>query len=309
MKVLVTGGLGYLGSEVVAALKIRGHEVVTIDRGIFNGDFGEDFRDITVDSLEGVDAIFHLAAVSNDPAGELDQKFTYHLNCDSAVGLAEKASIAGVPAFIFPSSASVYGAGRDLTIDSPKEPVSTYAKSKWRAEQELGNVAQGLKIGRLGTLHGLSPQRMRFDLAVNIMTLYAVRKGRIFVTGGGLQVRPLLHVRDAARGLIYLWEHQPNGAYNLATENVRMIDLAMMIGLQQKVPVEVVPDDPDRRDYEMRASPVIPGVPTLHPESSVEIAEAIRAGNLLEAEAAPNTLAVWKHIVNSVRAQVVYDGA
>jgi nucleoside-diphosphate-sugar epimerase len=218
MHVLVTGGAGYVGCWLVPELVRRGHTVRVFDRMVFgeaplaglklgakceivSGDIRrfEQYPDV----LKGVQGIVHLAGLANDPSCDLHPHLTYDVNIEGTRKLAERAAAEGIRRFVLASSCSVYGKGvfDVLDEDSPLNPVSANAESKIESEKIVtGLMVQGLEpvISRAATVFGWSP-RMRFDLAINIMTATAVRKGQVNVLGGGKQWRPFIHVQDMAR--------------------------------------------------------------------------------------------------------------
>ena len=207
------------------------------------------------------DVVMDLAGISNDPASDLNPALTRKINHKGAVNIAKMAKMAGVPKYIMASSCSIYGAsdGEKLHEESALKPVSLYAKCKVAAEKDIINLADDkfcVTFLRLATVFGLS-LRMRFDLIVNIMTMYAITKGRILITGGGKQWRPLVHVKDVAGAFALVMEAEPNlinrNAYNIGCNkhNYQVATVARII--QQSVPVQVdieeVPDDVDKRNY------------------------------------------------------------
>lgn len=272
MHVLVTGGGGYLGSWVVRELIARGHEVRIFDRYCF-GDATEavpagatvvrgDIRRFqeTPGFLEGIDAIIHLASLSNDPSCDLDAEMAMDINYESTMELARHAIQTKVRRFVFASSCTVYGRGVFEILDenSPANPVSTFAKSKLAAEQALlrmkGESFEPV-VSRAATMFGWSP-RMRFDLAVNQMVATALRQGRIEVRGGGNQWRPFVHVRDAARAMVLMAEApagQVSGQiFNTGSGlyNTKIIDLARRVAKHiPSAQVEVAKDDDDLRNF------------------------------------------------------------
>ncbi|HLF55376.1 MAG TPA: aminotransferase class I/II-fold pyridoxal phosphate-dependent enzyme [Thermoanaerobaculia bacterium] len=254
-RVLIVGGAGYLGVPCSELLLERGYRVRVFDRMAFGrgpvehltanpafelieGDLRrlDDFPHL----LEGIDAVVHLAALSDERSCELDPAETSVVNVTGTARLADRCLAAGTPRFLFASSCGVY-ARRDgeplLTEEAPTAPVGRYAQSKAAGERALIDRAADtrcLVILRLGTLYGVSP-RMRFDLVVNRMTLDAVRLGRIRVDHGDVW-RPLLHVRDAARGFLAALEapaEKVHGEiFNLGSEslNSRILEIAESVG-------------------------------------------------------------------------------
>lgn len=217
--------------------------------------------------LRSAKAVVHLASLSNDPSCDLDPEWSVQVNHEATVRLADAAIEAGCPRFIFASSCSVYGHGsnRLLKETSPCNPVSLYAKLKLKSEEELlkrGDNGFCPVILRQATIFGLSP-RMRFDLAINQMTLHAITRKKIFVLGGGKQWRPFLHVRDAAAIFKKAVEAKREkvfcGIFNVGSNenNFRIGDLARKVKkIIGNVEIEVTPEDADRRDYNVDFSRV-----------------------------------------------------
>lgn len=272
MKILVTGGAGYLGSVLMPKLLMRGHMVRVVDIGYFGVGhlrsfhpqvelLREDLRSAIADEellariLDGCECIIHLAAISNDPSAELHPQLTDEVNFRTTVSLAEAAKERGIR-FLFSSSCSVYGdAIGELTEDGSVQPLTVYATSKVRSEEALWKMANGRwrpVILRNGTLFGYSP-RMRFDLVVNIFSLYSALHNRIGVFGTGEQWRPFLHVRDCARAFVFFAEKLDAGhiCYNIANQNLRVIDIADTFRrINPNLQVQhIANQDTDRRDY------------------------------------------------------------
>lgn len=217
MRVLVTGSLGYVGVEMVPLLKAQGIDVVGMDTDLYKGcDYGRplhdggtrigDIRDVAVDDLRGVEAVIHLAGLSNDPLGDINPALTDDINRQGTVTLAERAKQAGVRRFLFASSCSNYGAseGGWLTEACPVNPITPYAVSKLSAEQALAGLASddfSPSYLRSGTAFGYSP-RLRFDLVVNNLTAWAMATGQIRLKSDGSAWRPLVHVTDMARAFL-----------------------------------------------------------------------------------------------------------
>lgn len=274
-KVLVTGGAGYLGAVLSEMLLERGHEVRCFDALYFGEEPLKTLRkhpsfeaiqgnlielDRHPDLFDEVDAVVHLAGLANDPSCDLEPEMTELANYQATIQLAQGALAAGVRRFVFASSCSVYGTGSSLALDEKAElhPVSLYAKAKVRAEERLNElIDDGLEPVHLrqATLFGLSP-RMRFDLAVNVMTLHAMRKKRVFVLGGGQQWRPFLHVADSADAFVRCVEADADlvsgEKFNVGStsENYQICNLAKRV--VENVPgtdLEEAPGDADRRTY------------------------------------------------------------
>ncbi|MET8778419.1 SDR family oxidoreductase [Nocardia sp. NPDC004654] len=213
MRVLVTGHQGYLGTVMVPLLRAQGHDVVGLDSGLFAdcvlgalpGDppgLSVDLRDVTVEQLAGFEAVVHLAALSNDPLGALAPEITYDINHHASVRLARLAKDAGVRRFLYASTCSVYGAaGAELvTEDAPLRPITPYAESKVRVEDDVAAMADsGFSpvFLRNATAFGFSP-RLRADIVLNNLVGYAALTGEVKVLSDGTPWRPLVHARDIA---------------------------------------------------------------------------------------------------------------
>ncbi|KAF3362571.1 Nucleoside-diphosphate-sugar epimerase [Chlamydiales bacterium STE3] len=216
-KILVTGHKGYIGVHLVDLLKEQGHHVVGCDLDLFEGcewesfvtadkEYLKDFRELTMDELQGFDSIMHLAAISNDPMGDLDPEITFGINREGTKELAEKAKKAGIPQFLFSSSCSIYGKGDQLDIDEEgaTAPLTAYASSKIAAEEHLKKLAdrhfQAICL-RNATAYGDSPM-LRIDLVVNNLLACGLSRGDIRVMSDGSPWRPLVHCRDIARAFV-----------------------------------------------------------------------------------------------------------
>ena len=207
MNVLVTGGCGYKGTVLVPKLLKRGYKVQVLDAQWF-GNFlpahsnltvtKGDVRDIDSINLQGVDTIIHLSSVANDPCGDLDPKLTWEISALATMQLADKAVRQGVKQFIFASSGSVYGIKDEdeVTENLELKPISEYNKTKMVSERVLLSYQDDMivQVIRPATVCGMSP-RMRLDVAVNLLTMQALEKGKITVFGGD-QARPNIHMDD-----------------------------------------------------------------------------------------------------------------
>jgi nucleoside-diphosphate-sugar epimerase len=248
LKVLVTGHHGYIGSVLAPTLRDEGHEVVGLDTFYYRGcdlvdvpDFEPtlalDVRDVSAQALEGFEAIVHLAALSNDPLGDLSADWTYDINFSGTLALARAAKLAGVPRFVFASSCSMYGASESDHLvgeDAPLRPLTPYAESKVRAEEGLRDLAGGgfAPVSmRNATAYGASP-RLRLDIVLNNLVAWAHTTGTIRLLSDGMSWRPLVHVRDIARAttaLLAAPSHEIAGkAFNIGSDeqNYRIRDLA-----------------------------------------------------------------------------------
>lgn len=259
-KILVTGHQGYIGVELVRLLKESGDFVAGCDCGYFTGcewippeapdiHWTFDFRKLTPDILEGFDAVIHLAALSNDPMGDLDPEFTRSINLNGSVQLAERAKLAGVPRFLFAGSCSVYGQGETLDLDetAAMNPLTAYAESKIEAEKAILALAdsQFSPVSlRNATAFGSSAM-LRLDLVVNNLLACAYTRGDIRIKSDGTPWRPLIHCRDIARACLAFLQAPAEKVSGLAvniganTENYQVKDVAEMV--QKLIPhAEVV---------------------------------------------------------------------
>lgn len=250
MRVLLTGSDGYIGAVMMPVLEAAGHEVKGVDTLFFAGcDFGvdgggaaalrEDVRDLPAGRLSGFDAVVHLAALCNDPIGDLNPAWTEDINYRASVRLASLAKEAGVRRFIFASSCSIYGAsGADaVTEDSPLQPLTAYAVSKVRTEEALGAMADASfspVFLRNATAYGVSP-RLRVDVVLNNLTAWAHCTGKIKIMSDGTPWRPLVHVEDICRTAAAVLEAPLEAVHNQAfnvgrdDENYQVKDLAEIV--------------------------------------------------------------------------------
>ncbi|MBA7629074.1 GDP-L-fucose synthase [subsurface metagenome] len=275
--VLVVGGAGYLGSVLVRDLLDKGYFVRVLDNFIYgkksikdikNNKSLEiiegDFRNIEtiVSSLSDIDAVILLAAIVGDPASELHPIDTIETNLLAAQALASACKYQQINRFIYASTCSVYGKGKDvLDEESPLNPISLYARTKIASEESILGMANDSfspTILRLGTLYGYSP-RMRFDLVVNTMTMKVFLENKIQVFGGGKQWRPLLHVKDASDAFIKCLESPIDvialNVLNVGSElqNYQIIDIAEVIrdSIDGNVELVVEKSNIDSRDYKV----------------------------------------------------------
>src|SRR5579862_5525647 len=231
MKVFVTGHRGYIGVHLVDLLKQHGHSVTGCDLNLFDGceweqftrpdvERIEDIRTLTVRDLDGYDCVMHLAAISNDPMGDLNPEITYSINREGSLRLGKIAKEAGVPKFLFSSSCSIYGKGENLDLDehSGLNPISAYARSKIETEEGLRKMADANfspVFLRNATAYGSSPM-LRIDLVANNLLGCAYARGDIRIHSDGSPWRPLIHCRDIARAFIAFLEAPRAAIHNQA---------------------------------------------------------------------------------------------
>ncbi|RJQ84564.1 NAD-dependent epimerase/dehydratase family protein [Amycolatopsis panacis] len=247
MRVLLTGHQGYLGTVMAPVLTAAGHQVTGLDSGLFADcvlgtqpddppTIAADLRDVTVDQLAGFDAVIHLAALSNDPLGSLEPDITYEINHHASTRLARLAKEAGVGRFLYASTCSVYGAGGENLVneDAPLRPVTPYAESKVRVEDDLVELADGdfsPVFLRNATAFGFSP-RLRADIVVNNLVGHAVLTGVVRVLSDGTPWRPLVHAADIAAAFAGMLDAPREAvharAFNVGTEqnNLRVSEVA-----------------------------------------------------------------------------------
>jgi nucleoside-diphosphate-sugar epimerase len=335
--VLVTGGAGYIGSVLTEMLLEAGHRVHVLDRFFFGRDaiaalsrqdqlklIREDVRYARKEAFAGVDIVMDLAGISNDPASDLAPQITEEVNFRGPVHLATLAKEAGVPRYVFSSSCSIYGHGQGERLDeeSAKAPVSLYARTKIQAEERLAALnddAFSVTFLRNATVYGMS-HRMRFDLVINLMTLFAWKNRRIFVLGGGRQWRPVVHVKDVARAFMLMMdapaEKIAGQAFNVGSndQNYQIFRLAQMV--RDVIPhtdLEMVPDDPDKRTYNVSFDKIhdVLGfrVEKTPYEGIVEVKQALEQGRT-EDTIKTKTVHYYQYLLDAERTlkEISYDG-
>ena len=248
-RILLTGHKGYIGSVMAPILTAAGHDVTGYDTGYYSDctlvpdavdipEIKKDIRNVVADDLKGFDAVVHLAALSNDPIGNIDEGWTEDINHDASVRLAELAREAGVQRFLFSSSCIMYGMSDGGGVDetSPLDPQTEYARSKVKSEMALKEMATDSFSPvyiRNGTIYGVSP-RMRFDTVLNNLVGAAHTSGKVLVLSDGKPWRPVLHVEDVCRSFLNMLTAPRadihNQAFNNGADhlNHQVIELAQM---------------------------------------------------------------------------------
>jgi nucleoside-diphosphate-sugar epimerase len=293
MRVLLTGHDGYIGHVLLPLLLDRGHQVTGLDSFLYE-DCGfaseepapsavvrKDVREVEPEDLRGLDAVLHLAGISNDPLGDLKPAATYAINHEASVRLARLAKEAGVSRYVFSSSCSNYGAAGDDFLDETAgfHPVTPYAESKVWVERDVAKLADDTfspTFLRSATAFGVS-SRLRGDLVVNNLVGYAFTTGDVLIKSDGMPWRPLVHIEDIARAFVAVLEAPRelvhNEAFNvgLTSENYRVREVADMVA--QTVPGSKVTyagdASPDARNYRVNCEKIRARLPDFQPRWTV----------------------------------------
>src|SRR5262245_45152452 len=313
MRILLTGHDGYIGAVMAPWLQAEGHRVVGLDSGLFAGcDFGayapqldvlrRDLRDVEPADLAGFDAVIHLAAISNDPLGDLNPDCTYDINHRASVRLAQCARAAGVPRYLYSSSCSVYGAASpDAVLDETASfsPVTPYGRSKVMVEEDVSKLAtDGFSptFMRNATVYGVSP-RLRGDLVVNNLVGWAHTTGRVFIKSDGSPWRPLVHVEDVCRAFLAVLRAPQGRLHNVAVnagrdrQNYRIRAVADLV--KQAIPGSVIEyaegAGPNPRCYRVDFGRIAKALPEFQPRWTVaagvaELRDAFRRIGLVQAD-------------------------
>jgi nucleoside-diphosphate-sugar epimerase len=308
MRVLITGDKGYIGTVLVPMLISEGHEVVGLDSDLYQRcTFGDqlqevtsirkDLRDVEAKDVEGFDAVLHLAALSNDPLGNLNPDLTYEINHKASVNLAKLAKTAGVRRFLFSSSCSTYGAAGEqmLTEEADFNPITPYGHSKVYVEQEVAELADenfSPTFLRNATAYGVSP-RLRFDIVLNNLVAWAYSTGKVLIKSDGTPWRPIVHIEDISRAFIAVLNAPREVVYNQAfnvgrnDQNYRIRELAEIV--KETVPgcqIEYAQDaGPDKRTYRVDFSKIAQVLPEFQPQwdarkGAQELYEAYKESDL-----------------------------
>ena len=308
MRVLVTGHKGYIGTIMVPMLAREGFEISGLDSDLFEGCiFGDesicgfqdipytkkDVRDIELSDLQGIDAVVHLCALSNDPLGNFNPDITYEINYEGSVRLATLAKKAGVQRFIFSSSCSVYGASYTGIVNEESElnPVTPYGTSKIRAEMAISKLADSKfspTFLRSATAYGVSPM-LRFDLVLNNLVAWAYTSKIVLLKSDGTAWRPIVHIQDISRAFIAVLKASQdlvhNEVFNVGRteENYKVREIAEIA--KETVPgseIKYAKDaEPDKRSYRVDFSKILSTLPEFKPQwtarlGAIELYEAFK---------------------------------
>jgi nucleoside-diphosphate-sugar epimerase len=323
MNFLVTGGAGYIGVPLIEKLLEKGHQVSCLDRFFFGRKtlskfennpnlslIHDDIRWFNPEILKEKDVVIDLAALSNDPSGDLDPTKTYDINYRGRLRVAKLAKKFGVSRYILASTCSVYGFSSQILDEMcPTNPITTYAKSAVNAEVDslsLSDENFTVIVPRFATVYGLAP-RMRFDLAINAMILKLHKTGKISVMRDGSQWRPFIHVKDVAKAYMLLAEAEAqklNGQIiNIGSDeqNYQLYSLAKILGDNLGKPYELDwYGDTDKRSYRVNFDKVkrLSYTVDYTPKNAMnEITDALDSGEVTD-ELETHTVEWYKHLLN-----------
>jgi nucleoside-diphosphate-sugar epimerase len=291
MRVLLTGHRGYIGAVMTPMLLDAGHDVIGLDADLYRrctfaagGELADvpaiekDVRDVTAADLEGVDAVIHLAALSNDPLSDLNPDLTFAVNHRASVRLAQLAKQVGVKRYLFASSCSNYGKSGDAMIDETGElnPVTAYGQSKVFVERDVGPMADANFCPvflRPATAYGVSP-RLRFDIVLNNLVAWGMTKKIILLKSDGTPLRPIAHIEDISRAFIAALEAPAElvcgQAFNVGVtaHNYRIREIAEIVA--EVVPGASIELDanagPDNRSYKVNFNKIASTLPAYKPQ-------------------------------------------
>lgn len=290
MKILVTGHKGYIGAVLTPMLLDEGYDVVGLDSDLYRrctfgnpiayevADIEKDVRDVDEYDLEGIDAVLHLAGLSNDPLGDLNPELTREINYRASVRLAKLSKKAGVSRFVFSSSCSNYGAGGNGILDenAALRPVTPYGESKVNVEKEVSKLADehfSPVFLRNSTAYGASP-RIRFDLVLNNLVAWAYTTGQVYLKSDGTPWRPIVHIEDISRAFIAVLKAQRelihNQTFNVGqtSENYQIKEIAEIV--KETVPGSRIEfsdqSGPDKRNYRVNCDKIINTLPDFNPQ-------------------------------------------
>lgn len=299
MRILVTGNNGYIGSVMVRFLLGKGYDVTGLDSDLFEESvFGDksitggisyisylrkDLRSVNASDLKGVDAIFHLCALSNDPLGDFNPEITYEINHKGSVRLAKLAKQVGIQKFVFSSSCSVYGDSKEEVVNEKSQvhPITPYAISKVLAERDISKIKSidfCPTFLRSSTAYGLSPM-LRFDLVVNNFVAWSFTKGTVLLKSDGTAWRPFVHIEDISRAFLSVLESPADlvsgEVYNVGKneENYQIREVAEIVK-------DIVPNseikyvegaEPDKRSYKVEFDKISKEISDFKPKWNVRL--------------------------------------
>ena len=270
MKILVTGGCGYIGTVLIKKLLKLGHKVISVDKQWFGNYLPKnknltnlklDIKDIQKISLKGVNTIIHLSSISNDPMAEIDKNLSWETSVLGSEILTRHAVKSKVKRIIYASSGSVYGIKKEKKVNESLslKPISLYNKVKMCTERLILSYNRSIEVFilRPATVCGFSP-RMRLDVAVNALTFGALKNKTIKVFGGS-QIRPNIHIDDMVDAYIFFLKSKKKlqGIYNLGFENKSILSIAKLIKSKIKSNINIYKNSNDPRSYRLSSSKIL----------------------------------------------------